>query len=176
MARDRLRPTRPVAPEEELAGHTGALLALAVVALLVVATNPFALIFVLPSVHAWLWLPQVRYSARWLRGLVFAIGFAGPALLLASFASRFDLGFDAPWYVAKLTAVGFVEPPALLIACGWLAAMAQLSALTVGRYAPYPAAGERPPRGPIRGVVRRLLLLVVRKGDRPSSSRRAAVG
>ena len=32
----------------------------ALVALLVVATNPFALIFVLPSLHAWLWLPQVR--------------------------------------------------------------------------------------------------------------------
>ncbi len=176
VARDRLKPRRPVAPEEELAGHTSALLALAVVALLVVATNPFALIFVLPSLHAWLWLPQVRYSQPWLRGLVFAVGFAGPALLLASFASRFDLGFDAPWYIAKLTAVGYVEPPALLIACGWLAAMAQLSALTVGRYAPYPAAGERPPRGPIRELVRRSLLLVVHRGRRPPSSRRAAVG
>src|SRR4029077_10125749 len=58
VARDRLLPRRPVLPEEVLAGHTGALLALAVVALLVVATNPFALVFVLPSLHAWLWLPQ----------------------------------------------------------------------------------------------------------------------
>jgi hypothetical protein len=95
-------------------------------------------------------------------------------LLVASFASRFDLGVDAPWYIAKLTAVGYVEPPALLIACGWLAAAAQLSALTAGRYAPYPTARERPPRGPVREVVRRLLLLVVRRGERPS--RRAAVG
>src|SRR6202040_1416382 len=47
---------RVVRPEEELAGHAAALLALGVVALLVVATNPFALIFLLPSLHAWLWL------------------------------------------------------------------------------------------------------------------------
>jgi Peptidase family M28 len=174
VARDRLTPRRAVTPEEELAGHTAALLALAVVALLVVAVNPFALIFVLPALHAWLWLPQVRYSRLWTRWLVLAAGFTGPLLLLASFASRFDLGLDAPWYVAKLTAVGYVEPPGLLIACGWFAAAAQLSVLTAGRYAPYPAAGERPPRGPIREVVRRLLLLVLRKGQRPT--RKAAVG
>ena len=52
----------PCAPEEELAGHAAALLALSVVALLTVATNPFALIFLLPSLHVWLWLPQVRES------------------------------------------------------------------------------------------------------------------
>ncbi len=49
-----------VSPQEQLAGHTVALLALGVVALLVVATNPFALLFLLPALHAWLWLPQVR--------------------------------------------------------------------------------------------------------------------
>ena len=43
-----------------LAGHTAAMLALGVVALLVVATNPFALLFLLPSLHIWLWLPQMR--------------------------------------------------------------------------------------------------------------------
>jgi hypothetical protein len=175
VARDRLTLRRRViTPEEELAGHTAALLALAVVALLVVATNPFALIFVLPSLHAWLWLPQVQTRQLWVRGLVLAAGFTGPLLLLASFASRFDLGLDAPWYIVKLTAVGYVEPPALLIACGWFAATAQLAALTARRYAPYPAPRERPPRGPIREVVRRLLLLVVHRRERPA--RRAAVG
>jgi Peptidase family M28 len=174
VARDRLVPRRDVTPEEELAGHTAALLALAVVALLVVATNPFALIFVLPSVHAWLWLPQVRSRPSWARALVLVAGFAGPFLLLASFARRFDLGLDAAWYLAKLTAVGYVAPPAVLIACAWLAASAQLSALTAGRYAPYPAAGERPPRGPVRELIRRLLLLGVRRRGEPAQ--RAAVG
>src|SRR5207237_492872 len=60
VARSRLLPRRPIRPEERLAGHSGALLALGVVGLLLAATNPFALVFVLPSLHAWLWLPQVQ--------------------------------------------------------------------------------------------------------------------
>jgi hypothetical protein len=174
VARDRLLPRRPVTPEEELAGHTAALLALGVVALLVVATNPFALIFVLPALHAWLWLPQVRFGSPWARAGVFVAGFAGPLLLLASFARRFELGVDAPWYLAKLAAVGYVEPPAVLIAAAWLAAAAQLAALTAGRYAPYPAPGERRRRGPMRTLVGALLGLVVR--DRRRTARRAAIG
>ena len=174
VARDRLLPRRVVTPEEELAGHTAALLALGVVALLVVGTNPFALIFVLPALHAWLWLPQVRFGPAWVRAGVYVAGFAGPLLLLASFARRFGLGADAPWYLAKLVAVGYVEPPALLITGAWLAVAAQLAALTAGRYAPYPAPGERGRRGPIRTLVGALLGLAVRRRQRPP--RRAAVG
>src|SRR5207249_3801114 len=44
VTRERLLPRRPVSPSEELAGTAAALLALGVVSLLVVATNPFALI------------------------------------------------------------------------------------------------------------------------------------
>jgi hypothetical protein len=174
VARDRLLPRRGVTPEEELAGHTAALLALGVVSLLVVATNPFALIFVLPAVHAWLWLPQVRSRAPWVRAAVFVAGFAGPLLLLASFGRRFELGLDAPWYVAKLAAVGYVEPPALLIAGAWLAVAAQLAALTAGRYAPYPAPGDRRRRGPLRSLVGALLRPLV--GRRERTGRRAASG
>jgi hypothetical protein len=64
VARDRLIPRRPVTVEEELAGHTAALLMLGLVALLVVAVNAFALVFVLPSLHAWLWLPSSRPGQR----------------------------------------------------------------------------------------------------------------
>jgi hypothetical protein len=174
VARDRLLPRRTVTPEDELAGHIAALLALGVVALLVVATNPFALIFLLPALHAWLWLPQVRFRPAWWRAAVLVAGFLGPLLLLASFARRFELGLDAPWYLTKLAAVGYVEPPALLIAGAWLAAAGQLAALTAGRYAPYPAPGERRRRGPIRTSVGALLGLVVRRRRRPP--RRAAVG
>src|SRR5581483_7535133 len=132
VSRDRLLPRRPVRTEEVLAGHTGALLALGVVSLLVVATNPFALVFLLPSLHAWLWLPQVRAERPWARAAVLAAGFAGPALLLWSFAGRYGLGWDA--------------------------AAAQLVTLAAGRYAPYPAPAERRPRGPIRETVRRIVL------------------
>jgi len=86
-------------------------MALGVVGLLVVATNPFALIFVLPSLHVWLWLPQVRASPVWVRVAVLLLGFSGPALLLWTFASRYDLGFDAPWYLAWLFALGYARCP-----------------------------------------------------------------
>ena len=138
VARPRLAPRGPVSATEELAGTTAALLALAVVALLVVATNPFALIFLLPSLHAWLWLPHVRPRPIWTRLAVLAAGFLGPALLLASFATRYGLGLDTPWYLAELTATGYVRLPALAIAVGWLASAGQMTALTVGRYAPVP--------------------------------------
>jgi hypothetical protein len=175
VARERLLPRRPVSAEEELAGQTAALLALAVIALLVVATNPFALIFVLPSLHAWLWLPQVRYHRPWVRAAVLVTGFAGPLLLLGSFAWRYELGADAPWYVAQLAALGYVPVPALLISLAWLASAGQLAAVSSGRYAPYPSARERPPRGPIRELVRRLLLAALGR-RRVQELKRAAAG
>ena len=159
VVRERLLPRREVTAEEELAGEVTALLALGVVALMTVATNPFALIFVLPSLHAWLWLPQVRHHRIWVRAAVLAVGVIGPLLLLGSFAWRFGLGADAPWYVMQLVALGYVPLPMLLIALAWLAAAGQLTAVSAGRYAPYPTARERPPRGPIRELIRRLLLV-----------------
>ena len=60
VARARLVPERPVAPEDEVAGMAAALSALAVVSLVLIVTNPFGLLFVLPSAHAWLWLVQAR--------------------------------------------------------------------------------------------------------------------
>jgi hypothetical protein len=176
VARDRLLPRRPVHPEEELAGHTGALLALAVLALLVVATNPFALIFVLPSLHAWLWLPQVRRSRPWIRVLVLAAGFAGALLLVWSFAGRYGLGWDTPWYIAWLFALGYAPAPAFVIGLGWAAAAGQLVALSAGRYAPYPSAAERPPRGPLREVVRQIVLAQRRRRRASELPRRALHG
>ena len=158
VVRVRLAPRRRARPEEELAGHTGALLGLSVVALLAAATNPFALIFLLPSLHAWLWIPQARASKLLYRLGVLAIGLFGPALLLGWFGLHYGLGLDAPWYLTELVVVGFVSPATALIALGWLAVAWQLSALATGRYAPYPSASERPPRGPIRESIRRVVL------------------
>jgi Peptidase family M28 len=172
VARTRLLPRRPIRPEEQLAGYSGALLALGVVGLLVAAVNPFALIFVLPSLHAWLWLPQVQ-SRHWaLRASVFLIGLAGPAYLVWSFATHYGLGWDAPWYVAKLFAVGYAPLPLLAIGLGWLAAAGQLAALAAGRYAPYPAPRERSRRGPVRELMR-TLLLAQRRRTAPTEARRA---
>ena len=154
--RDRLRPRRPVDAEEELAGHTAALLALSVVGLLVAATNPYALIFLLPCLHLWLWLPQARPRPG--RVLVLLLGLVGPAYLVWTFATRYRLGWDAPWYIVHLFAVGYAPRTLFVIALAWFAAAGQLVALTGNRYAPYPSPGEAPRRGPIRDLIRTLLL------------------
>jgi hypothetical protein len=143
VARRRLLRRSLVGPKEELGGYTVALVVLALVALVTFAWNPFALILVLPSLHAWLWLPQLRGRSALLRAAVLFAGFAGPLFLLGSFALRFDLGFDAPWYLIQLAAVGYVPLPAVGLAIAWAAAAAQLCVLSAGRYAPYPTREER---------------------------------
>jgi hypothetical protein len=160
VARERLIPRRAIRLEEELAGHTVSLLCLGALSLLVVATNPFALVFLLPSLHVWLWLPQVRGAPVVVRLGVLAVGFAGPALLVGSFAWRFGLGWDALWYLAELRAVGYVPFVVMPLLVVWLAGTAQLAALATRRYAPYPAAAELPPRGPLRKIMRTTTLAV----------------
>jgi Peptidase family M28 len=160
VARERLLPRRAVTTEEELAGHTAALLGLSALSLLFVATNPYALIFLLPSLHAWLWLPQVRGATAPVRLGVFALGFAGPLLLIGEFAGRYGLGWDAPWYLAELRAVGYVPFIVMPLLVVWLAGAGQLAALTVRRYAPYPDSSEISPRGPVRRILRRTYVSV----------------
>jgi hypothetical protein len=172
VARSRLLPRRPIRPDERLAGHSGALLALGVVGLLVAAVNPFALILVLPSLHAWLWLPQVQTRHPALRTSVFLAGLAGLAYLVWSFATHYGLGWDAPWYVAKLFAVGFASLPLFVVGLAWLAAAGQLAALAAGRYAPYPPSQERPRRGPVRELIR-TLVLAPRRRAAAAEARRA---
>jgi hypothetical protein len=87
--------------------------------------------------------------------------------LLASFAFRFDLGFDAPWYMAALAAVGYVPLPLLLALLLWGAAAGQLGAIAFGRYAPYPERSERPVRGPVREGIRQVVLVGRRRRARP---------
>jgi hypothetical protein len=176
VARERLLPRRPVRAEERLAGYAGALLALAVLALLTAASNPYALIFILPSLHTWLWLPQVRDRPPWVRLALLAAGFVGPFLLVASMAWRFGLGLDAPWYLMELTAIGYVPLPAVAIFLAWLAVAGQLIALEAHRYAPYPTAAERAGRGPLRAGMRRMADQRRRYPEDELAARRAARG
>src|SRR2546428_3886688 len=170
VARERLLPRRAITLEEELAGYTASLLCLGALSLLVVATNPFALLFLLPSLHVWLWLPQVRGAPIGVRLGVLALGFTGPALLIGSFAGRFGLGWDAPWYLAEVRSVGYVPFVVMPLLVVWLAGTGQLAALAARRYAPYPAAAELPPTGPLRRVVRGTVLTVRNRRRRPSSA------
>ncbi|MEO8289432.1 MAG: M28 family peptidase [Gaiellaceae bacterium] len=159
VARPRLIPNGPVERTEELGGHLAAMLALGVVALVVAAQNPFALVFVLPSLHAWLWLPHASERGRLVALAVYSLGFLGPLLLLGSFAFRYELGLDALWYLLALVSVGFVSVPLVIAFLAWGAAAAQVGAVAVGRYSPYPDVADRPPRGPIRESIRQTVFL-----------------
>jgi Zn-dependent M28 family amino/carboxypeptidase len=161
IARPRLARTRSVAREEELGGHLAAMLVLALVALVVTATNPYSLLFLLPSLHAWLWLPQVRDRGPAVQAGLYLAGFLGPLLLLASFALRFEMGLDAIWYVIALTAVGYVPVPLVAAFLAWGAAAGQVGAVAMKTYAPYPEAAERTV-GPLRDAGRQAALTVRR--------------
>lgn len=175
VARRRLVPTRPATREEELAGQTAALLVLGLIALLVMATNVYALLLFLPSMHAWLWLPQVRDRSTLVRALVFAAGLVGPVLFVGLFAKRFGLGFDTPWYLAELTAIGYVPLVAVVLALAWAAVAGQMLVGAAGRYAPYPGAAEGAPPGIVRTGVR-TVVLGIRAHRRGAGTTRRAYG
>lgn len=150
VVRERLIPHRPATLPETLAGHTVALLALGLTALVGVATNPFALVYLLPTLYAWLWLPQAHAAAPLARAALLVLGLAGPLILVASFATRFELGLETPWYLLSLLAVGYVPWIVVLGGVVWLAVAGQLAALAAGRYSPYHQARARGPRTPWR--------------------------
>jgi hypothetical protein len=131
-----LSANHPAGPADELAGYAVALVALGGVALGTAAANPYALLFLMPSLYAWLWLPQVRSRSSWARDALYGIGLVGPALALIAVAQQLDLGLDAPLYLAALMTLGFVPWPTVLALLAWAAIAAQLGALAAGRYAP----------------------------------------
>src|SRR5258708_33913471 len=125
------------------------MLALGVVSLLVVSTNPYALLFLLPALHIWLWLPHVPARAAAARLALVAAGLVGPFILVGSFMFRFGLGFDAPWYLAELVAINYVSIVAFVLVLCCLAGAPQLTAIAPGPFAPYPNPAERPPPCPL---------------------------
>jgi Peptidase family M28 len=144
IARERLLPRREASAEDELAGYAAALLLLLLAALAVVALNRYMVLFLLPPLHVWIWLPQLRDWRPWASLAVMLIGLLGSLLVFFELASRLHLGLNVFWYVTELGAVGYLGLPLLLVAVAFTAASAQLAALSVRRYAPYPAVGERP--------------------------------
>jgi hypothetical protein len=124
-----------------------------VVAVTIGLVRPYALLFVLPSLYTWLWLPL------WARGsprvALFLLGFAGPAVGL--FVLGMELGLSLPdtvLYVLGLATLGYVPASSVVFTLAWATAATQLGALAFGRYAPYAAGAEPPPAGTIRAALR----------------------
>jgi hypothetical protein len=159
LTRVRLVPRASAERGDELSGHLAAMVLLCAVAVLLAATETHALLFLLPSLHAWLWAPNARDSHPALRLLLYVIGLAGPIGFVAAVAVRFGLGFDAPWYTTTLFTTG-AAPFVLVVAIGlWGAAAGQIGAVLFGRYSPYPTEGGRPARGVLRETIRQSVLL-----------------
>lgn len=141
--RPRLLPAGPAAREEELAGHLVVMLVLCAIGVGLAIANPYSLIFVLPALHAWLWIPHLRTARPPLRAALYLAGFTGPILLFISFALRFDLGLDALWYVPALFSVGYAPAVLFLALLPFGAAAGQAAAVLFGRYAPSrPSSGS----------------------------------
>ena len=155
VGRRRLLPATRVDPDERLAGYAVALGWLAVVAILVAVGSPYTLVFVLPSLYAWLWLP-VR-ARMWTRTLLYLLGLAGPVAGVVVLANELGLSYPQTLlYIADLVTVGYIAPLTVLLSLAWAAAAAQLAALAFGRYGPYAGGREPPPPGVIRSGIGRL--------------------
>jgi len=154
VARGRLAPSTPPTAGERLTGLAVALAAAGTVAIVLAVTKPYALVFVLPSLYAWLWLPLER--RLWRRAFLFALGLAGPVAAL--FVLGHELGVSiagAALYTIGLVTVGYLPRGSALLFLVWAAAAAQVGALAFGRYAPYAGGAEPPPPGPLRRGLRR---------------------
>ncbi len=144
-----LPPEAGVSAEERLAGYAAAFAWLGAVAIVVALTIPYALVFVLPSLYAWLWLPV--QSRLWERSGLFAVGLAGPVLGLLVLSNELGLSLlRTALYVVGLATAGYLRLGSVAIALSWLAGAAQVATLAFGRYAPY-AGGV----GPVRQHVAR---------------------
>jgi hypothetical protein len=154
--RRRLAVAAQPTPEEWLAGLAVALALVGAVAIAIALTKPYALVFVVPSLYAWLALPVE--GRLWRRAVLFGLGLSGP--IVAFVLLGHELGISIPaavLYVLGLATVGYLPLGTVLVVLLWLAGAAQVGALAFGRYGPYAGGAEPPPPGPVRLALRRVV-------------------
>ena len=168
-ARSVLAPRTPPTPDEVLAGYAVAL----------ARTGrrrpsrpprsaPTASSSSLPSLYAWLWLPQVERRSGWARDVLYGIGLVGPALALVVIGTQLGLGLDTPLYLVSLMTLGFIPWTTVLVLLAWAAVAAQLGALAAGATGRW--RGGRPPDGttPAPGLEREVAHPRTRRRVAPS--------
>ena len=122
--------------EDELAAYTVTFVALLLVAAGTALVSPYSLVFVLPSLYTWLWLPQLGRTPDWVTDVLFGAGLAGPVLALVVLAEQLDLGARAPLYAASLVTTGVIPWGATLALTAWAAVAGLVGAVASGNYAP----------------------------------------
>jgi Peptidase family M28 len=138
----RARP-RNATSDEVLAGWGATLLGLVAVAVVTAIASPYTLVFVLPSLYAWLLVPHVPTVKGWLPDVLFGVGLAGPIVAVMTLAHQLDLGFRAPLYAISLCTTGTVPWLATLALVGWAAVATQVATLVSGAYAPVGPPSKR---------------------------------
>ena len=133
-ARARLIPRARARPEEDLAAYAVAFVALLAIAAWTALVSPYTLVFLLPSLYAWLVLPQLRRGPGWLTDVTFGIGLSGPVLAVVVLAKQLDLGLRAPLYAASLLTTGVVPWGATVALAAWAAVASFVGAIAAGRY------------------------------------------
>lgn len=129
--------------DERLAAWAATLLGLGLVTLAAMAVSPFLLVFLLPSLYAWLLVPHVPARHGWLPDLLFGIGFAGPVAALVTIALQLELGLSAPAYSLGLLTTGTVPAGATLVLLGFAATASQVGSLVTGSYTPIDEPSRR---------------------------------
>ena len=150
VVRPRLRRLGEAAESGGAAATTA--LALCVVVLAVWVLNPFAALFLLPAVHAWMlaMLSGFRLSRRG-AALVMFIGLLGPLVAAIVYLDRLDLNpLEGLWYLWVLVTGHAVSPFTTLLACLLAAVAATTMTVLAARVGiPPPLEPDRPPvRGP----------------------------
>jgi len=154
VVREPLVPVGAVGADERLAGLIVALTAAGCVAVSLAVLQPYTLLFVLPSLYAWLWLPlEGRIAGR--VGL-YAVGWIGPVVAVIVLANGLELSvFETMRYAVGLATVGYTSGALAFLLLIWLAVAAQVGAVAFGRYSPYAGGGDPPPAGPLRRLAGR---------------------
>ena len=128
---------------ERAAGWAVALTVLLAVAILVAAANPFTLVFLVPSLAAWLILAAVPPTRAAVADCLFGFGLAGPCAGLAVVGGGLELGARTPLYLAAQLTTGAIPWLAIPAAVLWAAAAGQVAALARGSYAETPPSRLR---------------------------------
>jgi hypothetical protein len=120
---------------DRLAGFTVAFAVLAVIGAAVALVSPFALIFLLPSLYTWLWLPALEGRPAWISAVTYGLGLAGPVLAFVVLAEHLGLGLRTAVYAVGLATSGTIPWALTLCAVLW-AAVAQFVARLVAENRP----------------------------------------
>ena len=135
-SRSRALGRAPARAEDELAAYTVAFVSLLLVAAGTALVSPYSLVFLLPSLYSWLWLPQLGGTPNWVTDVLFGAGLIGPVLALVVLAEQLDLGARAPLYAASLITTGVIPWGATLALTVWAAIAGLVGAVASGNYAP----------------------------------------